>query len=209
MKVYLATNHCSGDYGSWFPDAKVIEHEDNMTDDVDLLILSGGSDISPKRYNEKNTHSYGLDLERDERELNIMRRTLLRSKNPKIFGICRGAQLLNVFFGGDLYQDLGVYGIQHPAVHALEHTARHPLDWMNYSNSMHHQAIHHIGNSGDILAIEPVSRVAEIVQWSNMALAVQFHPEIFLPDMGDKFFSVIEDWVNGKVSFDQKGDDNE
>jgi gamma-glutamyl-gamma-aminobutyrate hydrolase PuuD len=201
MNVYLATNYCSGDYGAWFPEAKVINHEKDVPNDVSLLILSGGGDISPKRYGEKPTHSYGIDLLRDEREFNIIRQVLTTNDNVKILGICRGAQLLNAFVGGDLYQDLGSIGKAHPGVHTLLHVAKNPLDWLTYSNSLHHQAIHHIDGGANILAIEPVTDIPEIVSWRDWGLGVQFHPEMFHPDMGDKFFSVIENWVNGLVSF--------
>ena len=70
----------------------------------DALLLSGGGDVDPMRYGEENTACFGVDTARDEAELRLIE-AYLRAGKP-ILGICRGHQVLNVFFGGSLVQHL-------------------------------------------------------------------------------------------------------
>lgn len=70
----------------------------------DGLILSGGGDVDPARYGEENTACFGVDPARDEAEMRLVE-AYLRAGKP-ILGICRGHQLLNVYFGGSLVQHL-------------------------------------------------------------------------------------------------------
>lgn len=70
----------------------------------DALILSGGGDVDPARYGEDNAACFGIDPARDEAE-NRLIEAFLRAGKP-ILGICRGHQVLNVFFGGSLVQHL-------------------------------------------------------------------------------------------------------
>ena len=70
----------------------------------DGLILSGGGDVEPLRYGEENTASFGVDPERDAAEFRLIE-AYCRAGKP-ILGICRGHQVLNVFFGGTLIQHL-------------------------------------------------------------------------------------------------------
>lgn len=70
------------------------EHE--LKNSIDGLILSGGSDINPLLYKgRKDAHNTKLDKKRDAFELQMIA-TSVKRKIP-IFGICRGAQLLNIF----------------------------------------------------------------------------------------------------------------
>ena len=70
----------------------------------DALILSGGGDVDPQRYGEENTACFGVDPARDEAEFRLIE-AYLRAGKP-IMGICRGHQVLNVYFGGSLTQHL-------------------------------------------------------------------------------------------------------
>ena len=71
-----------------------------------MLVLQGGTDISPETYKEsgiENNRWHG-DKYRDEVELRILD-IAFELKLP-VLGICRGFQLINVYLGGSLYQDL-------------------------------------------------------------------------------------------------------
>ncbi|OFW77263.1 MAG: hypothetical protein A2201_02260 [Alicyclobacillus sp. RIFOXYA1_FULL_53_8] len=71
---------------------------------MDGFVLSGGEDVDPKRYGEHlDARVQRISLERDEFELRLARE-ILAQKKP-LLGICRGVQLLNVYFGGTLYLD--------------------------------------------------------------------------------------------------------
>ena len=75
----------------------------------DGLMLTGGGDISPSLYSQRMKSSddnicFGTSIERDTGEFNLVKKAL--SDNKPILGICRGMQLLNVYFGGTLIQNV-------------------------------------------------------------------------------------------------------
>lgn len=209
IKVACATSAMSSYYKQWFSDWSVIGHESKVTPDIDLLILTGGSDIHPGRYNERPNGAVGWIMERDEREFNILSEYLRVSKSPKVLGVCRGLQLLNVFFGGSLHQDLDSAGAGHPGLHDIRfYDTEHPMSWLTSVNSLHHQAVRALGyyrfSNGRVVADEPRTGMPEMVVWEPVAFGVQFHPELFSPERGGEFFSIITKWVNGEVSLGAK-----
>lgn len=81
-----------------------------IADKIDGLVLSGGGDIPPEYYNE--TISVPLNLlkpaakERIDFEIKLFKEVLKRQKS--VLAICYGMQLVNVVFGGTLYQDIEI-----------------------------------------------------------------------------------------------------
>ena len=202
MNVACAVSSMSGDYRRWFKNLSIIEHENNVTKGLDLLILTGGgSDISPERYRAGYNGACGVDLERDEREFNILKEVMDKNPGVNVLGVCRGMQLINVFFKGSLVQDLDSINSGHSRVHNLKHMDKSsPFTWLEKTNSLHHQAISYVGDFyPHIMAVEPMTSVIEMVSWGNSVLGVQFHPEMFASTPGDRFFSIIKDWVVGNI----------
>lgn len=77
----------------------------NYIADADLVQLTGGTDINPELYGEpKHPRCWGINELRDKREILVIKQALKLGK--PIAGICRGGQLLNVLFGGGLWQDV-------------------------------------------------------------------------------------------------------
>jgi putative glutamine amidotransferase len=70
------------------------------------LVLCGGSDVDPRRYGEAVRPGAGVEAvpERDALEWELI--AAARAARLPVWGICRGLQVLNVFFGGTLWQDL-------------------------------------------------------------------------------------------------------
>ena len=75
----------------------------------DGLLLAGGGDIHPARYGQTCTcKQLSIDCIRDEEEQALFDAFFARSK--PILGICRGMQVINVFLGGTLQQNVTGHG---------------------------------------------------------------------------------------------------
>ena len=128
---------------------------------VDAIMIQGGLDVSPFLYNEEPEEECGkTDIQTDNYLMEVIKQAINR-KIP-IFGICRGLQILNVYFGGTLYQDLK-YAQLDSKSHTQDyntscnykHTIRveknsylskmFPYNDTLYVNSFHHQAINKLG----------------------------------------------------------------
>jgi putative glutamine amidotransferase len=73
--------------------------------DLDGLLLHGGADVCPRSYGEEPLRpEWEGDEIRDRYEIALVR--AFHGTGKPILGICRGAQILNVAFGGTLYQDI-------------------------------------------------------------------------------------------------------
>ncbi len=70
----------------------------------DGLVLVGGDDMDPALFGQKNTHSRGIDRARDDAELALLD-AFCGARKP-VLAICRGHQVVNVWLGGGLIQDL-------------------------------------------------------------------------------------------------------
>lgn len=160
---------------------------------LDALILQGGADIDPLNYGEPARHTVGVvDASRDRFELALLKGFVDAGK--PVFGICRGMQLINIAFGGTLYQDL-IADAATQEQHVLpdkydehSHGLRiKPGSWFSsihdgmetaLVNSIHHQALNKIGRN---LIAEAWSDdgVVEVVRGTdaNFLVGVQWHPE--------------------------------
>ena len=74
-------------------------------DALDGIVFSGGEDLDPRVYGaEPHPKTTGADEGRDRAELELLRAAL--GRDMPLLAICRGSQVLNVAFGGDLVQHL-------------------------------------------------------------------------------------------------------
>lgn len=162
----------------------VARYKPKYSDEFDALILCGGGDVDPRYYNRENTASTNIDILRDEAELELIAQ--FAQKGKRILGICRGLQIINVFFGGTLCQSI-VSTTAHAGKNDVLHTVTAEKDSILYSlygrefisNSNHHQAIGELGAGLRITATcESVIEAVEHVKFSISA--VQFHPERML-----------------------------
>ncbi len=213
MNIRLAYNAFLEDFKSLFPEVKL--YDPNDKEPIDLLIFSGGADVSLHYYlDQRNIERYRnmcmCNEERDivEKDL-FIKATNGQLKVKKILGVCRGIQLINVLLGGTLFPDLGEYDIQHPDSHEIKHLLKSNISFMTLVNSLHHQGLRGIGNycrETDrgyryyLIAVDKVNgHVPEIVLWDNNILGVQFHPEFYDDTYPDKknFVQLVRDWING------------
>jgi gamma-glutamyl-gamma-aminobutyrate hydrolase PuuD len=91
------------------------------------------------------------------------------------------------------------FGENHPFHHKLNWISPSPLaEIFPEVNSIHHQAISRLGESGTILAVEPKTILPEVAVWENKYLGVQFHPELMAksPELVS-FVNYLDKWVSG------------
>lgn len=157
-----------------------------QTDDsCDGLVLCGGADIEPSYYGEENTASKGIDLARDRVEFALLEAFIDAGK--PVFGVCRGCQLINVYFGGSLYQDIATAADhcsfqKHDLVHTVSATKGSVLQALYGDrfpvNSYHHQAVKTVGDGLEVTAKSDTDGVVEAFSHTSLPVfAVQWHPE--------------------------------
>lgn len=169
---------------------------DQVTDLLDVcsgLVLSGGEDIDPSRYGEDPVPELETVSQlRDAMEFATVDAALEREL--PIFGICRGMQLLNVYFGGTLYQDLTTqrdnqlghaqrapWGHHQHKVRCAEGSRLHEIlgECMPLEiNSFHHQAVKDLAPNLRCTA-EAEDGLIEGIEATDhdWVVGVQWHPE--------------------------------
>ncbi len=146
---------------------------------LDGLVLTGGGDVSPCLYAQVNTFSRDVDLLRDMQEFLLIKKYY--DANKPILGICRGLQVINVYFGGSLFQNVEGHSQINDtdAVHqitTIDKTFMREIFGEAFSvNSAHHQAVDKLGK-GLMVSARTIGGVVEAVQGKNV-IATQFHPE--------------------------------
>ena len=167
---------------------------------IEAIILSGGNDIDPKTYRDNITWE-GICQKRDQTELKMLE--LAISKNLPVLGICRGMQLINIYYSGKLVRDINKPVAIHPP--GVNHNIQFVNNFKeNFGqtttvNSYHNQAI-----TKDVLAsnLRPFAFCENFVEGlyhPTLPIAgVQWHPERKSPD-DEVNKKLIEAFVNGEL----------
>jgi len=168
---------------------------------LDGLVLHGGADVSPLSYGEQPLEErWSGDKIRDEYEMDLV--AAFERHGKPVFGVCRGLQLLNVAYGGTLYQDIQT---QRPG--ALQHRDAvtydgnfHTVDIQPGSalsrlypgasrvkvNSIHHKAIKDLAAGFNVEALSNEDGLIEAIRRrdpdKSYVAAVQWHPEFHQPE---------------------------
>lgn len=164
---------------------------------LDGILLAGGGDIDPAYYHqEMHPKSDPPEVERDEMEMKLLE--LIRASEVPILALCRGIQVLNVAYGGTLIQDIGA---QRPEAAQHSFSKTHPRNYLAHAisidresrlaqilkttntqvNSLHHQAVDHVGEGLIATAWAP-DGIIEALELADQAaarylIAMQCHPE--------------------------------
>jgi putative glutamine amidotransferase len=156
------------------------------------LVLTGGGDVNPELYGEQRDPSLrGLSDERDTSERALI--GIAAGRGLPTLAICRGAQLLNVFLGGSLIQDIPtmVEGAVEHSGGETRHLVKVEPDSLLHRltgtkeltvNSRHHQALARLGDGLRAVAWSPDGLVEAIEGPGPWLLGVQWHPEDLAPE---------------------------
>ena len=152
--------------------AAVCGDPEALADRFDGLLLSGGGDLDASLFGQARHPKAGdPDPVRDHAELALIH-AFCAHKKP-VFGICRGMQVLNVAFGGDLIQHLD----GHDSVPQPNSRLRALCGAEFSANSFHHQAVGRIG-SGLRVTARASDGTAEAIEHESLPVyGVQWHPE--------------------------------
>ena len=171
---------------------------------IDGLILSGGDDVHPEAYGVLDEGvSVDTDLPVDLGEIELLKRAVAHL--VPVLGICRGAQIVNVAYGGSLHQDmLGRSDCHPPRPEVLDEIIAHRHDLKvapdselsrilgvepRQVNSTHHQAISELAPGLRAVAWAPDGIVEAIEsEGPGYLVAVQWHPEKLPPPRDQELF---------------------
>jgi len=166
-----------------------------LADTAAGLVLCGGIDVAPERYGETTLADAQVEVspERDALEWKLL--DLARERRLPVWAVCRGFQVLNVYLGGSLWQDLPT---QHPSginhyVATTPDTLAHTVELVEPGapiaeriagrdarvNSRHHQAVKRLADGLVPVALSPDGLIEAAVldrdDW--WVRGVQWHPE--------------------------------
>ena len=181
---------------------------------LDALVLHGGSDVWPGSYGETPLQErWNGDRNRDDYEIALVR-AFAKAGKP-VFGICRGLQLINVAFGGTLYQDIPT---QRPQALVHRDAVAYDLNFHDVDiepgsrldallahqpsrkiNSVHHQGVKDLAANFVVEARCPVDGMVEAIRHTGSAwvAAVQWHPEFHRADLGTLDDApILQDFLN-------------
>lgn len=171
-------------------------------DGLDGLVVSGGTDLNPALYGQSpGSNTETADDPRDAMELQLLRLAL--DQQLPVLCICRGLQLLNVAFGGELVQHLPSANehVQRGVVdaHLVRTVEGSQLESICGAgefavNSRHHQAVSKLGEGLVISGYSSDDVVEGLeVPGHKFVVAVQWHPEDRVPlrDPDTKLFTAF------------------
>jgi putative glutamine amidotransferase len=184
------------------------------------LVITGGHDIYPALYGREVDTSLCGVFDRSRDSLEIAALTVARNLKMPVLGICRGMQILNVFYGGSLFADIPIQfgtSVKHRCdsglvcEHSISALPESKLQMIagdsGWVNSFHHQGVRDIAPGFSVSAlsadgfIEAIEHVSDTVKM----MGVQWHPERM--DSTNVFSSHISAWfLNNAMRYKQLKD---
>lgn len=186
---------------------------------VDGVLLSGGYDVTPQLYGEEPMWEQGFTYPLvDQFNLKVIKAA--RELGKPVFGICKGIQVVNVAFGGTLYQDLKkqVPGCIKHSQQAPRQYGTHEVEIRKDSflgeclpekiltNSFHHQSVKQVAKGFRVIA-KASDGVVEAIENTegSFICAVQWHPEMMASHGDEQMLHIFEHFIE-KINEKRKED---
>lgn len=162
-------------------------------EECDGFVIIGGDDANPILYDEENYASHNINDEIDELDLRIIDYAV--KTNKPLFGICRGLQMINIYFKGTLKQHI----LNHAeGEHKIILVEEYPLfSSVEIVNTFHHQSVKKLGENLKVLYYSIEGEVECFIHKTYPIIAVQFHPEM---DKNNPFYLNLLDYFKNLIS---------
>lgn len=194
VKVGASYGFSFGTFKAIYPNIELIKKPEDVAN-YDLIIVPGGEDINPTYYNQNSKYS-DYNKFRDEVEVPIVTQALMRKK--KVFGTCRGHQLVNVLLSSPVSysQDLFNDGYSsHESRHVLDTVLPYSIANKFFNKpvvSLHHQGVIRVNNG--VRATSKYKGVIESCENNaNTIITTQFHPEF--QEGNENFWHYLKYWA--------------
>ncbi len=186
----------SGGEYRMIPVGTPIEALADIVDALDAMLFPGGDDVDPATYGAQREPECGASIPEQDKMEAVRLKLCLDRKKP-ILGICRGCQIINACLGGTLIQDVpkrfgAVHQMAKSSPSGMAHDVRivrgtmldEIMDGDIRVNSYHHQCVDRLADGLIPTAYSPEGFIEayEMPRGEQFLMAVQWHPEITLPD---------------------------
>jgi putative glutamine amidotransferase len=206
-RSYYEAVERSGGIAVVLPNTKRANKIDKLLSILDGLIISGGNDVDPVFYGERRiAKNLNITPERDLFEIALVKEAKVR--RIPLLAICRGMQLVNVAFGGSLYQDFSCEKmfLDHTLEGSTVYNKRHPVIIQERSklfniiqkkkimvNTSHHQMVKKVGSGLVVTARSEKDGVIEAIESkdAHLLLGVQWHPELMKDKSSKAMFDAL------------------
>lgn len=191
-----------------------------IVSDLDGLLMSGGGDISTLYMDEQPIPQLDEgDLLRDEYDLILLR--LATNRQIPVLGICRGHQIVNLTFGGTLFQDIYSQCEGELIKHSQKFSREYPSHTVSLEegghflhdiygdiptlavNSFHHQAVKHVAPEFIAAATAPDGINEAIAHIEKQIYCVQWHPEAMASNGDDPMLKLFRYFTDRSRVFRQ------
>ena len=176
---------------------------------LDGLVIGGGDDISATLYGGALSIDIRVDERRDKLEMDALE-VAEQNKLP-VLGICRGSQILNVFYGGNLFSEISEQFKDARHIRTVmpkkcvdivpNSTLQRILNTDScFVNSLHHQAVDRLGDGFDVAAKDEHDMIQAVERpGDRFLLGVQWHPEfLFWQPRQQRLFKNLVDAAREK-----------
>lgn len=195
IPVLLPSNGADEDY------AEIAER-------LDGLLVPGGADVSPLLYGEEAIPKVTMTRSADDTfEFTIIRK--MAELGKPVLGICRGVQVINTAFGGNLWQDIPSQ-YETNICHQQRGPRYEPFHYVELEkntrlakifgceklavNTFHHQAVKEVAEGFHVCGRAHDGLIEAIEHDEKYIIGVQWHPECMV-DVHDEFKPLFLDFI--------------